>query len=289
MARNSGEGNSMNVRKFRLINNNGEEYNLTTKSAFLHTPSGLGYRKDTTYQRLGNLHVVLNDAFEQGQIQAEIFFPEPNSYEKYFDFIRFCQNEPLYLKYKPAQKEYTRKIRIGEVDKTEIGPGGLNITIIFDCLTLFYESHQIYGDASEAEDGKIYTYRYPYRYATSASNTLEIVSDSYADSPCTIYIHGNCVNPVWRHYVNNILEATGAVYTTIPEGEKLAIDTTKTPYSLHRVDFANRLVADVYAASDFNTERFIMLKHGTNRITVSHDNANILTMALEAQIIYASV
>lgn len=279
----------MNIRRFRLINKNGEGYNLTTREHFLHTPMGLGFQKETEYRRLGNQYIILNDAFAQAQIQGDIFFPEPGAYNKYYEFVRFCQNTPLYLLYKPAGREFIRAVQLSYVEKTELEFGGLNIQVTFDALTLFYEQISAFNDKAIAITGKTFNYKYDYVYSGGALNTVTIQSDSYAESPCTVYIYGACENPVWYHYVDGILVATGALTGEIPDGQKLAIDTTNMPYSIKRVDMANRFVADVYGFADFSTERFITLKHGNNTISVQHSGADALTIAIEAQILYASV
>lgn len=279
----------MNIRRFRLINKNGEGYDLTTRSHFLHTPYGLGFQRETEYQRLGNQYIILNDAFAQAQIQGEVFFPNPGAYTKYYEFVRFCQNAPLYLLYKPAGREFIRVVRLSYVEKTELEAGGLNIQVTFDALTLFYEQVSAFNDKAIAQTGKTFNYKYNYVYSGGALNTVTIQSDSYAESPCTVYIYGACENPVWSHYVNGVLEATGSLVGEIPDGQKLAIDTTEIPYSIKRVDMANQFVADVYGFADFSTERFITLKHGDNTISVQHSGADALTIAIEAQILYASV
>ncbi len=279
----------MNIRRFRLINRDGAGYNLTTRDHFLHTPSGLGFQKETEYQRLGNQYIILNDAFAQAQIMGEVFFPNPGAYTKYYEFIRFCQNAPLYLLYKPASREFYRSVRLSNVEKTELEFGGLNVTVTFDALTLFYEEVSAFNDKAVATSGKTYNYRYNYVYSGGALNTVTIESDSYAQSPCTVYIYGACIDPIWYHYVNGVLKSTGSLTGEIPDGQKLAIDTTEIPYSIKRVDMANRFVADVYGFADFSTERFIMLEHGENTISIQHSGADALTIAIEAQILYASV
>lgn len=279
----------MNIRKFRLINRDGVGYDLTTREHFLHTPSGLGFQRETEYQRLGNQYIILSDAFVQGQIMGEIFFPNPNAYSKYYEFVRFCQNAPLYLLYKPGTREFHRAVRVSNVEKTELEFGGLNISVIFDALTLFYEEVSAFNDKAIATQGKTFNYTYDYVYSGGALNTVTIQSDSYADSPCTVYIYGACENPTWLHYVNGVLVASGALTGEIPAGQKLAIDTTEIPYSIKRVDMANNFVADVYGFADFDTDRFITLQHGDNTISVQHSGADALTIAIEAQILYASV
>lgn len=279
----------MNIRKFRLINNDGEWYDLTTREHFLHSPSGLGYAKEEVFRQLGNLHVLLDDQFMQGEILGDVFFPHPKAYDKYFQFVRFCQNTPIYLEYTPTDKSYIREVRVSTVEKTELTTGGLNCPVTLHCLSLFYRREFINVEQGSTTGGKIYNYRYNYRYSASSPNSVTIESDSFAESPCAIYIYGEAVNPVWRHYVNNILVATGKVNGTIPSDQKLMIDTTQIPYSIKRLDMANRLVADMYALSDFSTDRFITLKNGRNVISVTHDGVNILRVLMEAHITYASV
>ena len=97
-------------------------------------------------------------------------------------------------------------------------------------------------------------------------NTLMIDSDSHGDSPCKVTVYGPCTNPVWKHYVNNVLYdpadadivllfhagqgkhrdrvpigryyvnnvlyETGRYEGNIPDGHKLVIDTTQIPYSI---------------------------------------------------------
>lgn len=279
----------MNIRRFSLINFDGEEYGLTVRGHFLHGPGGLGFEKESEVRRLGSLYVILDDAFAQGHITGDVFFPSPGAYGKYFEFIRFCQNGPLTLAYSVEGQEYRRKVRLGSVEKGELSGGGLDVSVTFDALSLFYRHYSLFGGGDGAGGGKVYDYEYSYTYSDFAQNTLTISSDSYADSPCTIFIYGEAVNPSWRHYVDGELYATGAVSATIDAGQKLMIDTTEIPYSIARVDMANRMLGDLYAQGDFSTERFIMLRHGMNTVTVAHEAASALTLAMEAQIVYASV
>ena len=90
---------------------------------------------------------------------------------------------------------------------------------------LFYKNVSGYSGTLSI-GGKIYPYEYTYAYADVTQNTLMIDSDSHGDSPCRVTVYGPCTNPVWKHYVNNVLYETGKYEGSIPDGHKLVIDTT---------------------------------------------------------------
>ncbi len=120
-------------------------------------------------------------------------------------------------------------------------------------------------------------------------NTLMIDSDSHGDSPCKVTVYGPCTNPVWKHYVNNVLYETGRYEGSIPDGHKLVIDTTQIPYSITERGVSDEVVADRYQMCDFTTERFFHLQYGSNRISVVHEGLNILNVMVEGRISYETV
>jgi hypothetical protein len=75
----------------------------------------------------------------------------------------------------------------------------------------------------------------------------------------------------------------------IAPNRKLVVDTTQIPYSITQQDLAGNVVQDMYALSDFATERFLHLQNGVNTIVVGHEGTSLLRMEVEAMIEYASV
>ena len=277
------------MRTFSLVNADGEKYDLTLKkTSFLHSVEGLGYGSDVSYQRVGNDFAILTDHFEQGEISGVIKFWNPGAQKQYQNFIRFCQNKPLTMIYAPEGTEYKRRGIVTEVEYSE--ENCLTAEATFMCLTPFYRSIESTTKADNGdENGKIYSYTYPYRYASSTGNSVLIEVDSYIESPCRLSMKGPLNNPSWTHYVNNQEHCTGKLNTTIPEGYTLVIDATQIPYSIEEFNQAGEMVADLYQSSDFGTQRFIILQHGSNRVTVSDDNGNEVDVRIEWMIYYASV
>lgn len=277
------------MRKFRLLDGNGTEYNLTTRAGFLHSPKGLGYEKDITFQRVGNLFRAVNQRYAQGAVDGEIFFPEPNAYQKYFDFVQYAQNDGLILLYNPAGAEYRCNVELTKVGKMELQACGLNIDVTFTMTTMWYKTFDFYNDGEEAASGKIYPYNYPYVYVENASNTIAFDSDSMIESPLRIYIYGAAKNPTWAYYLNNELVGTGKVTGTIPAGNVLLIDTSSIPYQIKQIDGYGNVVSDMYPLSDFSTVRFFRAHKGVNRISAGHEETTALKLKVEAQLLYASV
>lgn len=279
----------MNVRQFKLINKKGIEYNLTVRSHFLHSPEGLGFARDSKFQRAGNVFKRISTRFTQPQVTCEIFFPDPKAYDKYFDFLQFSGDGELTLVYSPSQKAYSATCELSEVQKEERQACGLNVKVILSLTSLWYEIVSAFNDSSEVEGGKIYDYTYDYTYEDSVRNSVSFNSDTYIDSPLKIYIYGLAVNPIWRYYNNNVLVGTGKVSGTIPQGNLLLIDTTVIPYQIKQLDNLLNEVSDMYALSDFSTERFFHMKHGNNRISVAHEGTSPIKVRTETQLLYASV
>lgn len=289
----------MNVRKFTLIDTNGNSYDLQTQQRFLHTPEGLGYEESTTYQNLGSRFSVLDAGLAQGIIKASIVFTGSNRkeiYNKFFQFAKFTRNAPLTLEYTPIFDTFSRKCRVSKIDKTEISAGVLQIGIEITCITPWFKIQSQYnsgvvgdGKMYALQESGIYAYRYPYQYSDNVKQSVSIQSDGNEESPCKVVIFGYAVNPIWNHYVNGNLFATGALNATIAANHKLVIDTTTIPYTIRELDMFNNVVRDAYQLSDFSTERFIRLQPGLNRITASHTGSNTITVGVEAQIEYATV
>lgn len=279
----------MNVRSFKITNKNGQSYNLLTRNLFLHSVSGLGYVEDTMYQQFVNRYAVIDAKFEQWTPTGYIMFTQPGAYEKYRQFVRFCQNTPLTLFYTPpGQSTYQMDCRLAQIDKTEADNNGLNCRVTFRALTPFYKIVTVYNNA-EIEDGKTYDYTYDYQYSDTIKQTVMINSDSYTESPARLTIYGAATNPSWRHYVNNVLYETGSVTGVIAPNRKLVVDATKIPYSITQQDLSGNVVQDMYPLSDFSTERFILLQNGVNTIVIAHEGSTSLKMEVEGMLEYASV
>lgn len=275
------------MRTFTLVNNDGQTYDITSKNdGFFYNVSGLGYERDTEYQRVKERYTVLSDMLNMPPIVGTVRFFKPNMEQKYFAFSQFCQNSPIKMVYNPGYGEFYRMGRIVKVERSD-GENVMTAKVTFKPTTPWIKDVNVNND-NQITDGKTYDYEYDYTYSDTIQGAVIIDSDSYQDSPIKLTIYGEVVNPIWRHYVNNKLMITGQVLATIPINHKLVIDTTTSPYSIKEYDMANLLIADRYQNSNFNTDRFIRLENGVNLITAA-GTGGAAALKVEAQIEYATV
>lgn len=260
------------MRQFTLKNSIGEVYRLNSLDYFLHDPEGLGFRRNTKYQKIGNNYEILRDGFEQQPITASIMFKSSktlSAYRQYSKFREFLQLIPLTLIYRIPGGEYHLDCIPESVEKTEINSTlGMDIGITLTPLTMWYR---------EVRDIR-------------SSNFVEIESDSNIDSPCCITITPaySSSTVTWTQFVNNERVSDGKlVYTPyFTTSDVIYIRTDTNPYQIYKINNGNKI--DLYEYSDFSKKRFITLKKGRNLITSSPGGTSG-AMSLEARIYYETV
>lgn len=277
------------MRTFRLYDNDGNRYNLTSKDdLFFYAVDGLGFRQEVQFQRIQDRFALLINYIAQGKIKGTIKFWQPQAELQYFNFAQFCQNKPLTLDYNNNYGKYLREGIITEIKRSDGKGNPLEIEIEFSAVTPWYKTVSEYNEGTIV-GGKVYNYTYDYTYSGSVVNTISIDSDSYQSSPVRLVIFGPAVNPTWRHYINNVLTSTGKINGNVLQNHKLIIDTTTIPYSIKQVDMLGNLISDMYQQSDFSTQRFVRFGHGTNTVTFAADNTSVLNVGVEAEIEYATI
>lgn len=272
------------IRSFTLTNSFGEKWELNNINSFFHKVKGLGQEHKATYRQIGTQFVKEKDLLSQKNITGIIRFAD---YSEYKNFSKFIQHKPLVLTY-VSSETYNIKVSIDRLNKAELTTGGLFCDVAIKGLSTFYKNVMAVNKGMSS-DGKKYPNQYPYTYEDSTLGTIEIESDSVLESPAKISIFGKCVNPSWVHYVNNQAVARGKVICNIEEGHKLVVDTTEIPYRISEFTTENVYVRDLYGYSDFETDRFIRLQYGKNRLTFMHESENPIKIVVEGMIEYESV
>lgn len=273
------------IRQLTLSNALGRTWNLNEMDTFLHDIKGLGQEHKVIYVQLGTKFIKEKDLLSQKTISGKIRF---SSYAEYLSFSLFIQHKPLTLTYESKEK-YSIAVSIDKLDKKELETGGLYCAITFKGLGTYYRLVSAKNMKEQNETGKTYPITYPYTYYDYSSGEVLIKSDSVLESATRLSIFGPCVNPSYMHLVNGVKKASGKVNATIPEGNKLVIDTLSIPYSIKEYTIKNELVDDLYEKSDFETERFIKLEYGSNRITFTHESSETMKILVEGAIEYESV
>lgn len=252
------------MRKFAIINSIGEAYELNDLRNFFHDPTGLGYTRRAEFAKIGNTYKILENTIEQPAPAGQICFKDEiqsPAYSKYVKFTRFLQKTPLTLIYK-SDRAHKMEVIPEAIEKTEISkPLGLDISITFRALSLWYD---------EVEE--------------SGTSSANILSDSVEKCACHIEVTGTLTNPTWTQSVNGVQIASGQVTASIANGETLHIRTDTNPYQIYK-ESSLGVKTNLYSSSNFSTERFLLIREGKNVISC----AEASSIKIKARLEYGTV
>lgn len=257
------------MRKFKLINSTGAEWNLMRKDSYLNEPDGLGVGKENEYMRSGSTYEMIEEVPGQKTISFDMVF---SSYAVYQQFASFIVYGPLKLAYMPINEWAYLDGTITSMTKSEISPDTKRLV----CSCTFTASSQWYipraarRTSPDVENPKRYSYEYDYTYADEINGYIRVFNDAAEDSPATISIMGPITDPAWYVSVNNDVVASGALTADIPEGNKVVI-RSKDGYLevAEYVAETDSFVRNLYQFTDFTRETFVMFPPGNSTLFIS--------------------
>ena len=107
------------MREIKLVNNEGEEFDLTRPDACLQDISGIGMEIEFETVRIGQCDVVVDEQPQYNPVSGMIPFMDM---EPYTEFLQFIAKRPITLAYKPKNAWYFTSVRVSVVEKEEITP-----------------------------------------------------------------------------------------------------------------------------------------------------------------------
>lgn len=254
------------VRRFKLVNGSGTEWDLMRFDAFFHAPDGLGFSRTITSIRAGFDYIQTDEYLNQQAITGEMVF---DGYSTYRDFIDFLAIAPLSVGYAPQNNWYFRACAVEAIGKTEIGgEGRLICPITFLCSGMWHETVSANSIVTDIGSPKAYPYGYNYNYFESTLGSIQI-SNGKLESPIILSILGPVENPTWSLQQGGEAISNGAVTANIAEGHKLVVDARPDSMQIAEYTLGDEYVQDLYSASDFSTERFLYAPAGDSVISVS--------------------
>lgn len=254
------------VRRFKLVNGSGAEWDLMRFDAFFHAPDGLGFSRTITSIRAGFDYIQTDEFLNQQAVTGEMVF---DGYAVYREFVDFITDAPLSVGYAPQNDWYFRTCAVQSIGKTEIGgEGRLICPITFLCSGMWHETASANSIVSDIDSPKVYPYGYNYNYFESTLGSI-LISNGALESPIILSILGPVENPTWSLQQGGEVIANGTVTANIAEGHKLVVDARPDSMQIAEYTLGGEYVQDLYSASDFSTERFLYAPAGDSVISVS--------------------
>lgn len=274
----------MEVRKFKISNGLGQEYELTSKNykAYLNTPNGLGFSKQLSTIRIGDELLVNSSRFEMAQPTGELLFKDRNTaYQDYADFIKFISYKPLILYYTPSNvvTPYYVECDILSLEKSEISPDDkmLHCPIVIIAKTMWQQTseNEVITTNTIAPDGKHYPLVRPYHYAGSSLTDIEIDNQGTLDSGFKLEINGYCENPQI-----NAFDENGNKYGVVKilgNYDYVRVNTNDTKQEIY-LEYEGSTIANPTAYQDLTIAdgnaimTFFKLKVGISKLVFSCGN-----------------
>ena len=214
------------VRKFKLVNEKGQEFSLMDieKYCLLTEPSGLGYSYSTEYEQLENNFLINLRRLEQGLITGSANF---SHYDNFMSFVNFIESAKklkfVYsVPYQSESKVYYRDINIKSLGKSEKQTNGIiSEAVEFDCISLWYEQNETIFKIETYEDEMRYPYTWNSRYIDYNTRSIQFNNKGHIEAPFQVEIDGFVQNPTISILVDDEEYASIKVPITINEYEKL--------------------------------------------------------------------
>lgn len=269
----------MSIRQFNLTNANGQVFDMMRTDAFFNSPEGFGWGVTDTILPVGDSYIVTDTKPDQPAPSGRMVFA---GYAQYNEFLAFVQVGGLVLGYNTLGKwqylDVSLTISKGEIDSSS---KMLLCDIAFTAHSGWYEKLVAY-QAQDAGGGKVYSYTYPYRYASSVPGTVDIVNGNL-ESYFKITIFGPVTNPVWSLYKSGVRLETGRMNLTVPSGNKLVVDSNPATMEIAEYTAAGQFIANRYGDSDFTTARLFMLPAGNCSVVFTQDGVGTVNAFVEVK------
>lgn len=228
----------MNVRKFLLENEKGQQYRLDSlnEGCFLVSPSNLGYSYESDFVRLGYSFIENNRQIQQKNPAGTAYF---KSYDKVKEFIDFVENSTslkwVYIvPFEEEEKSYYRDVTIVKLDKTEKSGKWLACPVEFAGLSLWYEENTIIYTITPQSNEIRWDFEWDSRFTDYDSRNLQYINQGHTEAPILVEMDGHLVNPKLELYVEGELYQSVPINVEIAEYEKLLYGTRENDFYINR-------------------------------------------------------
>lgn len=227
------------VRKFKLINEKGQEYSLMDiyNYCLLTEPSGLGYNYLAEYEQLGDTFIANLRKIEQGQIEGIINFLNYDNYKNFIDYIEKSESLKFSYKipFKDGQKEYFKDIQIQSLTKTQIQTTGvISENLIFNCLSLWYEENTTIYTIEPLTNEIRWDFEWDSSFTDYDTRNLQYINQGHVEAPILVEMEGHLVNPAIELYIEGQLYQTVSFNVEIQEYEKLLYGTRENDFYINK-------------------------------------------------------
>lgn len=254
------------MRQFYLVNEIGANYFFDFRNnTLISNITDLGFSKDLTYLQYDNSYTLVKSKTAQGSLGFQIIFLK--GYDGYNDFLSFFRKSSdvrLFYKYNESSK--CCYVVLKSISKTELESGVLKCSVTLDMLSLWLVRESIVIHVNIDKNGKIFPFRYPFRYSVSYSGIITITNNGEVKAPLNIVITGAVNNPRVEILKNNDVVST--LYLHVQSSDCM-IEINSEESNQFMTITENGYVRSIYEDQDFTCDNFLFLEQGTYQVKFS--------------------
>ncbi len=267
----------MNVRKFLLDNEKGQQFRLDSleEGGFLTSPTNLGYGYNIDFVQRGFEFVENNRKIEQKNPSGTIYF---KSYDKVKEFTDYIENSKkikwLYIiPFINGEKTYYRDVTIVKFDKTEKSGKWLACPVEFAGLSLWYEKNETIFKIETFDNEMRYPYIFDSRYIKYNTRSIQLQNKGHVEAPIQVEIDGFVKNPAISIFIDNKEYASIKIPITIEEYEKF-LYSSKTGDIYIQKQNTDGTLENLWKKEyiDINNQNIFKLPKGSSEIRLTADD-----------------
>lgn len=251
-------------RKLYIVNQSGSTFYFDyAHCCVIEELSGLGFEFDVEYQEFDARFVETKKSIPQKQLELTLLFYDGyNGFTRWREFI--TSSTELRLFYETSSGKKYCYINIVSSSKAQLEANVIRTEVKIDYLSLWLINKSAHISVTTTDDGKTYTFVYPYTYATSFNGKVTVKNSGSRTVPLKIIIKGNVYNP--RVIVRQNEVDISTCRLILDEREKPTIEISAEPTNQYIKLIQGSSETDIYSKQDFSKDNFLFLPPGESEI-----------------------
>lgn len=277
--------------KFALRNEYNQEFALnTSKSAYMPSPSGLGYSMDGDYTRIGSGWVSGNLSDAQPELSGDVYIQSDNAFKDFLNLTKFIRTaSKLKFVYQNTTGEYLRDVdMIGVEHGGMVGAHTIKCKLTMAARSLWYSNSVAnYAISSIASDAMRYPYKFPSIFRGTVNGEIEVSNDGSVEAPFTASFAGPIVNPALSLYQGEEEILKMKIVGEASVGESIELSTVDGDlYCYRKTGTGNVNLTDKL---DIENDNFFKIPIGVSTIKLSSDGDIINPIIITVRKLYRAV
>lgn len=277
--------------KFALRNEYNQEFALnTSKSAYMPSPSGLGYSMDGDYTRIGSGWVSGNLSDAQPELSGDVYIQSDDAFKSFSDLTKFIRTaSKLKFIYQNTMGEYLRDVDVIGVEHGGMaGANTIKCTLTMAARSLWYSNSVTnYAISSIASDAMRYPYRFPSTFRGAVNGEIEVSNDGSVEAPFTVSFTGPIVNPILSLYQDEEEISKMKIVGEASEGESIELSTVDGDLYCYRKTASGNV--NLTGKLDIENDNFFKIPIGTSIIKLSSDGDVTKPIIITVRKLYRAV